>query len=115
MTSCSSVQLDKLPSDKPYKRINKNSIKTVDLNIVAFQYFGGVDLLEIPGISHGTVLSIMSEIGPEGLDKFPSSRHWDNQSHNSHCKEGSNNSMEYDHKERTLSITGRIPLSRSEA
>ena len=76
MTSCSSVQLDKLTSDKPYKRINKNSIKTVDLNIVAFQYFGGVDLLEIPGISHGTVLSIMSEIGPEGLDKFPSSKHF---------------------------------------
>ena len=68
--------IDEMPSDKPYKRINKNSIKTVDLNIVAFQYFGGVDLLEIPGISHGTVLSIMSEIGPGGLDKFPSSKHF---------------------------------------
>ena len=68
--------VDEAPSDKPYKRINKNSIKTVDLNIVAFQYFGGVDLLEIPGISHGTVLSIMSEIGPEGLDKFPTAKHF---------------------------------------
>jgi len=67
---------DELPSEKPYKRINKNSIKTVDLNIVAYQYFGGVDLLEIPGISHGTVLSLMSEIGPEGLDKFPSAKHF---------------------------------------
>jgi len=68
--------IDEAPTEKPYKRINKNSIKTVDLNIVAFQYFGGVDLLEIPGISHGTVLSIMSEIGPEGLDKFPTSKHF---------------------------------------
>ena len=64
------------PSEKPYKRINKNSIKTVDLNIIAFQYFGGVDLLEIPGISHGTVLSIMSEIGPEGIRKFPTAKHF---------------------------------------
>lgn len=68
--------VDEAPSEKPYKRINKNSIKTVDLNIVAFQYFGGVDLLEIPGISHGTVLSIMSEIGPEGLNKFPTAKHF---------------------------------------
>ena len=68
--------IDEAPSEKPYKRINKNSIKTVDLNIVAFQYFGGVDLLEIPGISHGTVLSIMSEIGPEGLNKFPTAKHF---------------------------------------
>ncbi len=68
--------IDEVPSKKPYKRINKNSIKTVDLNIVAFQYFGGVDLLEIPGISHGTVLSIMSEIGPDGLGKFPTAKHF---------------------------------------
>jgi len=67
---------DELPSEKPYKKINKNSIKTIDLNIVAFQYFGGVDLLEIPGVSYGTVLSIMSEVGPNGLDKFPTSKHF---------------------------------------
>ena len=34
-----------LPKKKPYKRNNKNSIKGIDLNIVAYQYFGGVDLL----------------------------------------------------------------------
>jgi len=70
------VITDEVPSEKPYKRINKNSLKTVDLNIVAFQYFGGVDLLQIPGISHGTVLSLMSEIGPEGLSKFPTAKHF---------------------------------------
>jgi len=67
---------DEAPSEKPYKKVNKNSIKTVDLNIVAFQYFGGVDLLEIPGISYGTVLSLMSEIGPEGLNEFPTAKHF---------------------------------------
>ena len=68
--------IDELPSEKSHKRLNKNSIKTIDLNIVAFQYFGGVDLLDIPGISHGTVLSIMSEVGPEGLDRFPTAKHF---------------------------------------
>lgn len=67
---------DEVPAKKDHKRLNKNSIKTVDLNIVAFQYFGGVDLLDIPGVSHGTVLSIMSEIGPEGLKKFPTAKHF---------------------------------------
>ena len=47
------------PKKKPYKRNNKNSIKGIDLNIVAYQYFGGVDLFEIPGVSFSTVLSLM--------------------------------------------------------
>ena len=59
--------VDDLPSKKPYKRQNKNSIKGVDLNVIAYQYFDGVDLLAIPGVSHSTVLTFMSEIGPEGL------------------------------------------------
>jgi len=68
--------IDELPSDKKHKRLNKNSIKTIDLNINAFQYFGGVDLLEIPGVSYGTLLSIMSEVGPNGLDNFPTAKHF---------------------------------------
>lgn len=59
---------------KPYKRINKNTPKNIDINQVAFQYFGGVDLMSIEGVSHGTVLSIMSEIGPEGFKKFNSAK-----------------------------------------
>ena len=70
------LPIDDLPSKKPYKRANKNSIKGVDLNITAYQYFGGVDLFEIPGVSNSTVLSIMSEIGPEGLKAFPSAKHF---------------------------------------
>jgi len=46
------------------------------LNIVAYQYFDGVDLLSIPGVSHSTVLTIMSEIGTEGFNKFPTAKHF---------------------------------------
>jgi transposase len=57
-------------TDKPYKRINKNAPNIKNLNQVSFQYFNGVDLLAIEGVSHATVLSIMSEIGPNGFQKF---------------------------------------------
>lgn len=67
-----------LPAAKPYKRQNKNSIKGVDLNIVSYQYFGGVDLYQIPGVSHSTVLTLMSEIGREGFKDFPSAKHFAN-------------------------------------
>ena len=67
---------DELPSTKKHKRLNKNSIKTIDLNIISFQYFGGVDLLEIPGVSYSTILSLMSEIGPKGMSKFPTAKHF---------------------------------------
>ncbi len=68
--------VDDLPCMKKHKRPNKNSIKSIDLNIASYQYFGGVDLMEIPGISYSTILTLMSEIGPTGLDKFPSSKHF---------------------------------------
>ena len=66
--------VDDLPEKKPYKRQNKNGIKGIDLNILAYQYFDGVDLLTIPGVSHSIVLTFMSEIGPEGLKKFFSAK-----------------------------------------
>lgn len=66
--------VDDLPEKKPYKRQNKNGIKGIDLNVIAYQYFDGVDLLAIPGVSHSTVLTFMSEIGPEGLKKFSSAK-----------------------------------------
>ena len=68
--------IDDLPSKKPHKRLNKNSLKTIDLNIVSYQYFGGVDLLDIPGVSYSTILSLMSELGPKGLSKFPTAKHF---------------------------------------
>ena len=66
--------VDDLPDKKPYKRQNKNGLKGIDLNIIAYQYFNGVDLLKIPGVSHSTVLTFMSEIDPEGLKKFSSAK-----------------------------------------
>lgn len=75
------VELKKYPTKtklkttaKPYKRVNKNAPKIKNLNQVAFQYFDGVDLFAIEGLSHATVLSIMSEIGPEGFQKFSSAK-----------------------------------------
>lgn len=63
-------------TDKTHKRINKNAIKGIDLNQASFQYFGGVDLMSIEGMSHATILSIISEIGPEGFHKFESAKHF---------------------------------------
>lgn len=65
-----------LPEEKPYKRNNKNSISGMDLNKTAFQYFTGIDLYQIPGVSHSTILTVMSEIGPDGFHKFPSAKHF---------------------------------------
>lgn len=62
--------------DKKHKRLNKNAIKGIDLNQAAFQYFGGVDLMKVEGLSHATILTIMSEVGPDGFHKFPSAKHF---------------------------------------
>lgn len=73
INSCPEKQ--KLHTDnKPHKRLNKNAIKGIDLNQAAFQYFGGVDLMQIEGISHATILSIMSEVGPDGFQKFENAK-----------------------------------------
>lgn len=64
------------PTEKPYKRSNKNSITGLDLNKAAFQYFEGIDLYQIPGVSHSTILTVMSEIGREGFTKFPTAKHF---------------------------------------
>jgi hypothetical protein len=61
-------------TSKKHKRENKNSPKSFDINQVAYKYFGGVDLMQIEGVSHSTVMSIMSEIGPEGFKKFETAK-----------------------------------------
>jgi transposase len=62
-------------TDKKYKRANKNA-PDFDLNQLAFQYFGGVDLMAIEGVSHATILTLISEIGPDGFNKFPTAKHF---------------------------------------
>jgi len=66
--------IDDMPSKKPYKRLNKNAPKNIDLNVASYQYFGGVDLMAIEGVSHSTLLTLMSEIGPDGMKKFGSAK-----------------------------------------
>lgn len=63
-------------TDKQHKRLNKNAIKGIDLNQASFQYFGGVDLMVIEGLGHSTILSIISEVGPEGFSKFETAKHF---------------------------------------
>ena len=60
--------------DKIHKRINKNALKGIDLNQASYQYFGGVDLMKIEGLSHATVLTLMSEVGPDGFKKFETAK-----------------------------------------
>ena len=55
---------------KSHKRVNKNTPKNLDLNLIGYQYFEGVDLLAIEGFSFSTLLTLMSEIGLEGMKKF---------------------------------------------
>jgi transposase len=57
---------------KVYKRINKNT-PDINVNLLSYQYFEGVDLLTIEGVSHSTVLTLMSEVG-HGIHKFHSAK-----------------------------------------
>jgi transposase len=61
---------------KPHKRINKNTPENIDLNLKSYQMFEGTDLLAIEGVSYSTVLALMSEVGIEGIRKFPSAKHF---------------------------------------
>jgi hypothetical protein len=59
---------------KPHKKVNKNAPKNMDLNQLSYQYFDGVDLMRIEGVSHATVIALMSEVGCEGIKKFETAK-----------------------------------------
>ena len=61
---------------KSYKRINKNTPKNIDINLKSYQMFKGTDLLAIEGMSYNTVLTIMSEVGYDGIKKFKTAKHF---------------------------------------
>ncbi len=65
-----------LIDSKPHKRVNKNTPKNIDLNLKSYQMFEGNDILAIEGVSYSTVLALMSEIGIEGIRKFPTAKHF---------------------------------------
>jgi hypothetical protein len=52
----------------------------ISLNIVIYQYFGGVDLFAIEGINQNTIMSLMSEVGTD-ITKFHSSKAFSNWLH----------------------------------
>jgi len=59
---------------KPYKRKSKNGITDTDMNQISYQYFEGVDLMEIEGLNEGLVMCLISEVGMEGIRKFQSAK-----------------------------------------
>jgi transposase len=59
---------------KPHKRKNKNGITNTDMNQISYQYFEGVDLMEIEGLNEGLVMCLISEVGMEGIKKFQSAK-----------------------------------------
>lgn len=61
-------------SQKSYKRKNKNTIRGADMNQISYQYFEGVDLMDIEGVNDATIMALISEIGLEGIKKFPSGK-----------------------------------------
>ena len=61
---------------KPYKKVNKNTPKNIDLNLMAYQYFEGVDLMAIEGMSYSTILSLISEVGVDGIKRFSTAKHF---------------------------------------
>lgn len=63
---------------KAYKKVNKNTPKNIDLNLMAYQHFEGVDLMAIEGMSYSTVLSLISEVGADGIKRFPTAKHFAN-------------------------------------
>ena len=60
--------------NKVHKRVNKNTPKNIDLNLLSYQLLEGVDILAIEGVSHSTVLSLISEVGLDGIKKFPTAK-----------------------------------------
>lgn len=61
-------------TDKVHKRVNKNAPKNIDINQLAYQYFGGIDLMAIEGVSHSAVIALMSEVGLDGIKKFKTAK-----------------------------------------
>jgi transposase len=60
--------------DRPHKRKNKNAIKGIDMNQLSHQYFEGIDLMAIEGVDDATILTIIGEVGLQGIKKFESAK-----------------------------------------
>jgi len=63
-----------IASKKAHKRKNKNTIHGTDMNQISYQYFEGIDLMAIEGVNDATIMTIISEVGLEGIKKFESAK-----------------------------------------
>jgi len=61
------------PGENAKKKKKQKNNPSFDVGKKSFQLFNGVDLIEVPGISHGTALTIISEMG-ENISKFNSAK-----------------------------------------
>jgi transposase len=59
---------------KSHKRKNKNAITGTDMNQLGYQYFEGIDLMAIEGFNDGIIMSLISEVGLQGIKKFESAK-----------------------------------------
>jgi transposase len=96
------------------------------LVLLSYQYFEGIDLMAIEVVNEGLIMAIISEIGLEGIRKFPSAKQftaWLKLSPNNkisggkvlshHVPKGSsrlNNHLEYACKRKKLQSTNRISV-----
>ncbi|MFC4412471.1 transposase [Kaistella carnis] len=44
------------------------------MNLIAYQYFEGVDLMAIEGVSQGLIMTLIAEIGLDFIRKFPTAK-----------------------------------------
>ena len=59
---------------KKHKRKNKNAVSQTDMNLIAYQYFEGIDLMAIEGVSEGLIMALIAEVGLDGIRKFPTAK-----------------------------------------
>ena len=53
-----------------------NTPTNINLNLKSYQIFGDIDFLATVGISYSTVLSLIGEVGIEGIRKFQTAKHF---------------------------------------
>ncbi|MCJ8498925.1 transposase [Chryseobacterium salipaludis] len=44
------------------------------MNLIAYQYFEGIDLMAIEGVSEGLIMALIAEVGLDGIRKFPTAK-----------------------------------------
>lgn len=70
--SAMTCPLEKIAEDKVKSGKRKYKKNALDVNVEEYCYRAfGVNIMAVPGISHSTALTILSELGPGFVDKFP--------------------------------------------